>query len=53
MSLSRDIGDLLFQSTMGMPSMPDHTQEKLHYQIVAFMDILLHAKMILSTSNSF
>ena len=28
-TLSRDIGDFLFQSTMGKPGMPDHTQEKL------------------------
>ena len=36
-----------------MPGIPDHTQEKLHDQIVASMDILLHAKSKLSTSNSF
>ena len=36
-----------------MPGMPDHTQEKLHDQIAASMDILLHAKSKLSTSNSF
>ena len=52
-TLSRDIGNLLFQSTMSMPGMPEHTQEKLHAQTVAFMDILLHAKSKLSTSNSF
>ena len=27
-----------------MPDMPDHTQEKLHDQIAACMDILLNAK---------
>ena len=42
--LSGDIGNLLFQSTMDMPGMPDHTEQKLHDQIVASMDILLHAK---------
>ena len=36
-----------------MPDMPDHTQEKLHDQIEASMDIVLHAKSKLSTSNSF
>ena len=36
-----------------MPSMPDPTQEKVHDQIAASMDILLHAKCKLSTSNSF
>ena len=36
-----------------MPGMPEHTQEKLHAQTVAFMDILLHTKSKLSTSNSF
>ena len=50
-TLSGDIGNLLFKSTMGMPDLPDHTQEKLHDQIAAFMDILLHAKSKLSTSN--
>ena len=34
-TLSRDIGDLLFQSTMGMQGMPYHTQEKLRDQTVA------------------
>ena len=38
---------------MGMPRMSDHTQDKLHDQIAASMDILLHAKSKLSTSNSF
>ena len=38
---------------MTVPDMPDHTQEKLHDQIAASMDILLHAKSKLSTSNSF
>ena len=33
--------------------MPDPTQEKLHDQIAASMDILLHAKSKLSISNSF
>ena len=27
-----------------MTDMPEHTQEKLHYQTAASMDILLHAK---------
>ena len=36
-----------------MPDMPDHTQEKLHDQPVASMDILSHAKSKLSVSNSF
>ena len=39
-TLSRDIGNLLFSSTM---SMADHTQEK-NDQIAASMDILLHTK---------
>ena len=42
-TLSRDIGNLLLQSLMGQPDMPDHTQEKRHDQIAASMD----------TSNSF
>ena len=33
--------------------MPGHTQEKLHDQIAASMDILLRAKSKLSTSNTF
>ena len=33
--------------------MPDHTQIKPQGQTVAFMDILLHAKSKLSTSNDF
>ena len=52
-TLSRDIGNLLFQSTMGMPDMPENTQENLHDQIAAFMGILLYAKSKLSTSNIF
>ena len=36
-----------------MSGMPYHIQEKLHDQIAASMDILLHAKSKLSTSNSF
>ena len=36
-----------------MSDMSDHTQEKLHDKIAASMDILLHAKSKLSTSNSF
>ena len=36
-----------------MSGMPDHTQEKLHDQTAASMDILLHAKSKLSISNSF
>ena len=50
-TISRDIGKLLLQSSMSMPGMSDHTQEKLHAQTVAFMDILLHAKIKLSTWN--
>ena len=52
-TLSRDIGNILFQSTMGMPAMPDHTQEKFYDQTTASMDILLHGKSKISTSNSF
>ena len=52
-TLSRDIDNLLSQSTMGMPFMPDHNQEKLHDQITASMDMLLLVKSKLSTSNSF
>ena len=29
---------------MDMPRMPDHTQEKLHDQIAASIDILVHEK---------
>ena len=36
-----------------MLGIPDRTQEKLHDQIAASMDILLHAKRKLSTSSSF
>ena len=36
-----------------MPDMPDHSQEKLHDQIAASMDILLHGKGKISTLNSF
>ena len=36
-----------------MPDMSGHTQEKLLNRIPASMDILLHAKRRLSTSNSF
>ena len=36
-----------------MPEMSGHTQEKLLNRIPASMDILLHAKRRLSTSNSF
>ena len=36
-----------------MPGMPDHIQKKLYDQIVGSMDILLHPKSKLSTSNSF
>ena len=32
---------------MGMSDMTDHTQEKLHDQVPASMDILLHAKSFL------
>ena len=35
-----------------MPDMPEHTQEKVYDQTVASMNILLHAKSKLSTSNS-
>ena len=38
---------------MCMSGMSDHTEEKLHDQAVASMDILLHAKTKLSISNSF
>ena len=38
---------------MGMPDIPDHTQEKLHDQIAVSMDILLYAKSKLSTSKVF
>ena len=37
----------------GHAGMPDHTQIKPQGQTVAFMDILLHAKSKLSTSNDF
>ena len=36
-----------------MSVMSDHTQEKLHDQIAASMDTLLHAKRKLCSSNSF
>ena len=36
-----------------MPRMPDHTQEKLHDQIAASIDILVHEKSKLFASNSF
>ena len=36
-----------------MPGMTDRNQDKLHDQIAASMDILLHAESKLSTSNSF
>ena len=38
---------------MAIPDMPDHTPEKLHDQIAASKDILLHAKNKLSSSSSF
>ena len=38
--LSRDIGDLLLQRTLGMP---DHTQLKQHDKTVAFINVKLHA----------
>ena len=38
---------------MGMPDMHDHTQEKIQDKTAASIDILLHAKSKLSTSNSF
>ena len=44
---------MLFQDIIGMPGMLDHTQIKPQDQTVAFMDILLHAKSKLSTSNGF
>ena len=28
-----------------MPGIPNHTEEKLHDQIAASMDILIHAKL--------
>ena len=34
---------------MGMPGKLDHTQEKLHKQTAASMDILFHTKSKLST----
>ena len=36
-----------------MSGMPDHTQEKLHGQTAALMDILVHVKSKLSISSSF
>ena len=39
-ALSKDITDLLFQRTLGIP---DHTQLKLHDNNVASMDVQLHA----------
>ena len=36
----RDISDLLFQRTLGMP---DHTQLKQHDNTVASLDVQLHA----------
>ena len=36
-----------------MPVVPDQSQEKIHDQIAALMDILLHAKSKISTSKSF
>ena len=36
-----------------MSGMSDHTEEELHDQALASMDILLHAKSKLSISNSF
>ena len=50
---SRNIGNLLFQSTMRMLGMPDHIQEKLHDQTAASTDILLDAKSKHFASNSF
>ena len=44
---------MLFQDIIGTPGMLDHTQIKPQDQTVAFMDILLHAKSKLSTSNGF
>ena len=49
-TLSGDYCILLFQSTLGMP---DHAQEKFMIVTAASMDILLHVKNKLSTSNSF
>ena len=40
MTLSKYIGDLLLQRTLGKP---DHTQVKEHDNTVAFMDVQLHA----------
>ena len=37
---------------MGIPDMPDHIQKNFHDQIAASMDILLHVKSKLSSSNS-
>ena len=36
MTLSKDIGDLLFQKTLGIP---DHTQLKQHDNTVASMNV--------------
>ena len=35
-----------------MSGRPEHTQEKLHDEIAAFVDIFLHGKKQLSPSNS-
>ena len=36
-----------------MRDMPDHTQDKIHDQIAARIDVLLHVKSKLSTSSNF
>ena len=36
MTISKDIGDLLFQRTLGMP---DHTQLKRHDNTIASTDV--------------
>ena len=38
---------------MGIPVMPGQSEEKCRDQIPASMDILLHAKSKISTSDSF
>ena len=40
----RDICNLLFWRTLGMPGMPDQTQQILHDLTKASIDIYLHAK---------
>ena len=42
-----------FRALWACQGMPDHTQEKIHDQTVASMDILLHAKNKIYISTSF